>query len=1221
MTMRFFLFAGLALAFSLPGWTQTSTATVRGTVTDTSGAVIPGAAVELANVATNTRPRPAPTKSDSTCFRTGAGRLPAVVESPGMQKRDLALKVLVQKTAVVDVVLTPGQTDTTVEVTDATPVMVVDSPTLGHVLERTRIEQLPINGRSLSSLLVTVPGMEGNRAFGLREGSQEYVLDGAAQPARLWGGTMTRQPGLDSIQEFKVEANNSSAKFTRPTSIIMSTKSGTNQLHGALFETHRNNSIGKARQRTDIYSKPPKLIRHEFGASLGGPVYLPKLYNGKDRTFFFFAYEGYRNINPSIGGGRVYTEAMRNGDFSGLVDSVGRQTVIYDPWSTNSETWARQPFSYGGKLNRIDPSRLSPVAKYLYSVTPLPTYPEVNPLIDNNWYGVYPNEGRNFTTTMRFDHRFSDKDSFYARYSHAGYLLSAAMSTSYVPTLDKVANFTRTDAPNKGLALSWVRTISPTLFNEVLLSGQREQWRVATGEPGGNYADKLGLPNPWGSDGWPGIYDTGIGSTYYYESTNTMSSIFNYFILDDNATKIVGRHELMFGAHVRYDQLTALPDQQNVAGLVSFSTGATALYDTTTPRAYPQATPFTGSNLANMYIGVANYTNQFARGSFYMRGREYALYFQDNFKVNSRLTLNLGLRWERTSPYSEKHHMLTSFNPATHSVVLASSLDEMYARGATIPGLVRGLQKIDVKFEDYKTAGLPRDLMTTTWKDFGPRLGFAYRARTSGKPLVVRGGYRVSYFPIPMRTFVARMRLNAPLTAWYSNERNTSSSRSPDGIANWGMRAVPTVIAGVNSRNEVNANDTAGLGRGWAVTASYFAKNQPDTRVHDWNFTLEQEVMSNTVLRASYVGNHGQGLEQFYRYNEATPAYIWYVTTKSQLPTGEYSDVARRPYDQVVYGTVEEYRKSGWSNWNGAQFELERRYAKGYGYQLFYVVGNALAAGGQTWNQPILTPNLYLPGAVPTDQNAFNRFMNYQRDTNIPKHRVRWNWVADLPFGKGKPLLGGSRGVVDKIVGGWQLAGMGYLRSTYFSLPSDIYPNGNAIELYGYKYPIQDCRSGRCVPGYLWWNGYINPNQINSVDANGNPNGVMGVPDSYKPAGQPINAWPKGATRSDPMYAYYGTNTVWLPLNDGTTVRTTYNNNLHPWRQQYFPSSRAWNLDASLFKNIPIGETFNLRFNADFFNVLNHPGNPSSVSSDGILSTRSSGVGARELQLSLRLYW
>jgi hypothetical protein len=234
---------------------------------------------------------------------------------------------------------------------------------------------------------------------------------------------------------------------------------------------------------------------------------------------------------------------------------------------------------------------------------------------------------------------------------------------------------------------------------------------------------------------------------------------------------------------------------------------------------------------------------------------------------------------------------------------------------------------------------------------------------------------------------------------------------------------------------------------------------------------------------------------------------------------------------------------------------------------------------------------------------------------------VRWNWIADLPFGHGKWLGRNAGGVLDKIIGGWQIAGMGSLRSTYFGLPTGIYPNGNDIEFYGYKYPIQDCRSGTCWPGYLWWNGYIPANQINSVDASGKPNGVMGVPANYKPAAEPLLPWPANPNRNDPMYAYYGTNTVWVTLNNGASQRTSYAPGLHPWQNQYFPSVRQWNLDASLFKAIPIKENVRVRFNADFFNVLNHPGNPAGVNAAGILDTRASGNGARELQLTLRLTW
>src|SRR5574340_1238065 len=262
---------------------QTSTASVSGTVRDQTAAVIPAANVVLSNADTGLSWRTSTNVAGVYIFPAvppGAYRL--TVEFAGMQKYEATLTVQVQQNAVIDPTLTPGQATTTVEVRDVTPVVTVDSPTLGHVLERQRIEQLPINGRFLSSLMVTVAGMEGNRAYGLREGSQEFVLDGSALSDRNTGGNVRRPPGLDTIQEFKVEANSSSAKFTRPTTVVISTKSGTNDLqrpephllvlrlrrlpehraiHGRLLRSHGGDAPGRFPRPCGFTGTPVPLVR------------------------------------------------------------------------------------------------------------------------------------------------------------------------------------------------------------------------------------------------------------------------------------------------------------------------------------------------------------------------------------------------------------------------------------------------------------------------------------------------------------------------------------------------------------------------------------------------------------------------------------------------------------------------------------------------------------------------------------------------------------------------------------------------------------------------------------------------------------------------------------------------------------------------------------------------------------------------------------------------
>src|SRR5581483_1288455 len=342
------------------------------------------------------------------------------------------------------------------------------------------------------------------RTYGEQRGTLEWVVDGAVISDRFQDN-LRRPPSLDTVEEFKVETNNSSAKFTRPTTVVLSTKSGTNQFHGTAFETARNNGFGTARARTDFYDKPPHLVRNEFGSSAGGPVVIPKVYNGRNRTFWFFGWEAYRNMSSSTSAFQVPTAAMRTGDFRGLMDAQGRQIRIYDPLTTDPVTWARQQFSYGGQANVIDPARINPLAKYLFSITPLPTLPDLNPLVDTNWFGPVPNPQRHFMLTGRFDHRFSERDNFYVRATRNTYDVVTSAGGNLpqgLPVLNPEVNNYENSAPNADLAISEVHIFSPTFFNEFLVSARRDT-RGVNNSRSTSWADKLGLPNPLNAVGWP----------------------------------------------------------------------------------------------------------------------------------------------------------------------------------------------------------------------------------------------------------------------------------------------------------------------------------------------------------------------------------------------------------------------------------------------------------------------------------------------------------------------------------------------------------------------------------------------------------------------------------------------------------------------------------------------------------------------------------------------
>jgi hypothetical protein len=1222
----------LALLSVTAAWPQASNSTIRGVVTDQSQAAIPKAAVTLTNTATNVARNTLTNESGAYVFPgVTPGPYRVTVEFPGMQKFEANATVQVQQDQDIDAAMQIGQAATQVEVKDVTPMVSTTSPTLGHTLERQRIEDLPVNGRSYQAFLATVPGIDSTgltQAYGMRTNTSTTLFDGAPVNEVWEGWDFGRVPGLDAIEEVHVETNNSSAKFSKPATIILSSKSGTNAFHGDLFETNRNSGVGVARRRQDTFTKPPYLNRNEFGITAGGPVYIPKVYNGKNKTFFFVSWEGLRQRAYTTNQYSMPTPEMMNGDFRNLIDAQGRQIKLYDPYTTDPNSYARQQISYGGIPNMIDPARITKVAKFIFAATPLPNQAGINPLLGPNWIGPTLIPTTQNTTSIRIDHRFSDKDQIFGRFTYGqndhwlGTTVMLPISIGDYPNAVATSN---RHWPNHTGALTWVHTFSPTLTNEVLFNASRDyQWR-GSGDKHTNYSAALGLPNPFQAANWPNFTGMDLGS-YPFGTAGLFWLVSNFGIIEDNATKVYGKHELQFGFHFREELIEK--SAASTAGAFDAATLATALYDPSSPVASPAALPVTGFGLANFELGALNYNASFQRRWYNMRRSEIDPYIQDNWKVSPRLTLNMGLRWEIRTPLYDRDGTLLSFDFAKHALVTGTSVSNFLKLGETTPAILSGLRSFGGDLISYQDAGAPQRLVYRNWKEFGPRLGFAYRALEGKKSFVVRGGYRISYYPQKLQDWVGSQSGTVPVGASFSNSV-VNTALSPDGLPNYGLRSVPQYVAGVNTPDSIiNVNDTRLLARGFNV--GLLDPHHTDGRVQDWNLTFEKEVMNGTVARVGYIGNYGDKQQQEVHYNDATPAYIWYATTKTALPTGAFANVATRPYDQQVYGNITLYAPTGYAHFNGMQFELERRFHKGFGYQVFWNVGNTILVNRDTDNTQSIdamnSVNTYLPGAVPADFDTRNRFLNYKRDSNTPKHQIRWNFIAELPVGKGKKLLGTSRGVTEKLVGGWQIAGIGNMVNGWWSLPTTNYPNGSAIQYNGFSNPIQDCTSGACFPGYLYFNGYIPANKINSVDANGHPNGIEGVPTNFKASTAPLIPWgqtalPANAPANTALSGFWDTNTVWIPLKDGTVQRTTFNDNMNPWRNQYVSSPWQEFMDASAFKYITIKEKATLRFNVDFFNVFNHPNNPTSVASTGILSTRNSGSNARVTQLGARLQW
>jgi hypothetical protein len=397
------------------------------------------------------------------------------------------------------------------------------------------------------------------------------------------------------------------------------------------------------------------------------------------------------------------------------------------------------------------------------------------------------------------------------------------------------------------------------------------------------------------------------------------------------------------------------------------------------------------------------------------------------------------------------------------------------------------------------------------------------------------------------------------------------------------------------------------------------SRDLPTSAAHQWNLTLEAEITKDTVARAGFVGTAGRNNESVQRYN-ANPIsnYVWYKNSGLALPVGFYANTARRAIDQTTFGDISIYTKLGYSNYAGVQLELERRFSRGLAFQVFYLMsnsastGNVASQGGGFATYQNDQPEIFLPGAVPNDIKDRLRFYRYQRDPDIPKHRIRWNYLYDLPIGRGKKFGDAMSKNLDRVIGGWQIAGYGTTASRYWSLPTNNWDTNGKVEIYGTQYKISDCRQGTCFPGYLYFNGYIPANRINT------PTGVLGIPSNYVPSNKPLNPIPASGVVADANFN--DNNNVLVPLKNGQNQLVAFDNGLHPWRNQPVPGPWLTNLTASIFKNIPITERVTFRINLDAFNVLNQPG-MNLPGADGIISLRTSAQGARTLQYTARLTW
>ncbi|MEP7270007.1 MAG: TonB-dependent receptor [Acidobacteriota bacterium] len=1201
---RFCLVCGLLLSLLAgAGYAQTGSGTVTGTARDSQDAVIKNASVTLTNTATNIT-RKSVTNDEGVYHFVSVplGAYALTIEATGFKKWERRLELQVGQNAVLEAEMVVGSSQETITVTDTSPLMQTESAEVSDVKDYQRIRQLPLNGRNISTLFDLTPGIEGGanaRVNGLKVGSLEITLDGVSLVDRFGGGISRVQPGLDIVQEFRVETVGSDARYSRPATVILATRSGTNEFHGTAFETHRNNAAGLlARRRENPLSfKPPKLIRNEFGISAGGPIWLPKTvfgpvgYDGRNKSFWFAAYEGLRTRESALplgGYGAVPTAAMWNGDLSNLVDANGQKTIIYDPLTSIGPNGVRQPFAG----NKIPENRISAFAKVLRSLTATPTNNN-NPYLADNIEKFYAVKNDTDNVTVRGDHSFSQKDALSVRWTRSTRKAATEGGVFGNPINTEAGLGTsRNDAKINNVSITETHTFSPTLLNELLVGVHRSYKSSGTLADFEDWPSRLGLPNPFGALGWPSLYDDFFG----WDSDNRKDEALTGGLIEDNVTWNKGAHTIQFGGKYRREW-NNVRELQQAQGSHDIDGSWTALYDPNDDA----ATPFTGSGFASLLLGLPSFlSNQYNRGFFYFRQSEKGIYFTDRWKATSRLTLTLGLRWDNWSPYREKFNRLVTADIdtiATRFQVVTPGNNRIQDLPGIPASVIGSWSARGLTYATANDINYPQSLYRPDNNNFGPRLGAAFKLNNK---TVLRASYGEYFWTMPLSQLLQAARTNPPLNLRFVNnayERNSTFNYPL--IA----RPVATDFAGAVS---VNTQGIVPIGSGAQSIMVWDGRNWKDGRSQSWHVSMERELPFETSLRVSYIGEHGRDLEQRFALNNREAEYNYVLRTRLAPPSNR--DLLR-PNPNWNAGIAA--NRTGYSNTHSGQIELERRFSKGVAFQWFYVFTSSLtttdSGGFDAGNSAInsgagggqVPENVQLFGAPNLSYDERLRLV-YFRSTNIPQHRIRYNAIFDLPFGRGKRMGGNAPGFVNHVIGGWQVAAIGDWKSGN-RLSSPLYQFGD-LRL------SEDQRVEMTIFGLkqrLWFKGDFDPSLATGVTG-GNLTALI-----------PLDRGQRVARPLGPNF----NGQIPLTLANGT-VRNV------PIAELYNYSPRAniigpgaWNADVALFKNVKFREQGNVRFTADFFNIFNHPNDVNPNLTTGLQNLGVQANGPRTIQLSLRVDW
>jgi outer membrane receptor protein involved in Fe transport len=966
------------LLLTIRVFAQSTAGRFSGTVTDASGAAVPDAAVTALNSETGQRVTEATNgQGRFVLYPLPPGVYDITARKTGFSAFTLSgVKIDVSQSVVRDISLEVGAITQSVSVAADAVSIETGSPAIQSTITRQQIDQLPLNGRDFNQLVLLAAGavdnnvgggtdfgsvaLNGNRTYG-----NSYLLDGTPNN-NSFQNTSAAPLSVDLIREFKVYSGVAPAEYGQGgAQISIVTQSGTNKFHGNLFEYYRGTAL-EARDPFNPTNEQP-FRRNQFGGSVGGPVILPK-YNGRNKTFFFFNYEGNRQFIEATRVASVPMDAFWKGDFSAL---LSRGIQLRDPLVTG------RPVIPGNRLDQyLGGARLNKTAVALRPYFASPNLPGFG----NNSAKLIEQDTSGNQFTARADQMITQNQTVGVRYTRS-------RTAGFIPNILASPGVGRTEPlENVNGSASWTAILTPRTVSELRIGAMKFSDVTAYSAGDLPTAASLGLQgfSPAGSiiplmpqisfSGTDAPTNLKFGDTATFGEA-ALSMIQNVYTVSEAISRTQGSHSFKFGYEVHREDLNVL-QQSNAGGQISFAGSASSANSS-------------GYAFSDFIMGLPSSSQEVpVKPKVLLKQTEMAAYAQDDWRLTSRFTLSLGVRYELfLNPYEDRNR-LAMFDINSGAIVVASN-DGKLPVNEYLPAIVSKLADANGEFKfpvlsDVQAGFNPQRLLNTRLNNWGPRFGFAYQVLPK---TVVRAGYGIFYSRYPIQYLLQTVGINPPFAGLFSYSQ-AISNRTP----------ALTLDAPYNSVGGSASISPAGLQQDFGLP-----NNQ------QWNLAIERDLGWQTTATISYVGNKGTHL---FRSINANSAFIDPVTHA----------VTRRFASTYGTSTINFRETNGDSNYNSMNVEARHRTSKGLIFQANWVWAKGIDDTGSTVQAALL--------------DVQNLGRDRANSDYVRRHTINVNAIYDLPFGHNRAFLSSMPRWLDTAAGGWRLSGIWHYATGRYLTPT-----------------------------------------------------------------------------------------------------------------------------------------------------------------------------------------